>query len=275
MLTKKTYENSRKRYQEDIRQRKGSRRNLTLSLVVLLIGFGSFLGYYLYASEDFLIKNRTIEGLEQTTEAEVDAKLKEVMGKNIFFADMTSLAEDISALPWVQSVELKRLYPDSLSLIINERVPALWLQRGDERWLLDEQGVAVYKGENSLFQLPVLTYSDDVSGFPSVIVGEKVNLPSLHYAMESLSLFQKEASRIGFSVSGITSSDGKTFRLTAKREEHQGKNGKNVMEFMLISTVPFVKGEYLQKMISDYQKRKGKVPRFIDFRFNSMVIMRG
>ncbi len=273
MLTKKNYEHSRKRHREELKQSRHTRKSMTLTLIVLLFSFSGFLGYYLYSSDDFLIKNTVLNGVEQTEQKAIDAKVKQLLGKNIFFADITGLAESISALPWVQSVEIKRLFPDSLSISLNERSAAFWLQKGDEKWLVDEQGVALFKGENKLFELPLLTYAPQLFS-ADIITGEKVSLVSLPYAMKSLRELRKEVANFDMHIVSIKTDDAKTFRLLAKGDSATQGESKT-MEILVIKGIAVTGGAKLKKILADYKNRKGKDPHTIDFRFNNMIIMRG
>lgn len=89
----------------------------------------------------------TIElvGLEQTSEAEMIRALGVATGDPMLSLDIAVARARAEALPWVREAAIARRLPDTLSVIIQERVPfALW-QLDGTLWLMDETGTRITK----------------------------------------------------------------------------------------------------------------------------------
>lgn len=66
---------------------------------------------------------------QRVNEAEVMAILRRYVGSGFFEFDLDGVSRDLEALPWVASVELRRVWPDTLVLHLKEEVPiAQWGQ---------------------------------------------------------------------------------------------------------------------------------------------------
>lgn len=67
----------------------------------------------------------------------------DMQGQNIFLLDVTSLTQQIDALPQVSSSELSKQWPNRLSIHVVERVPALLWQIPQGTYSVDKQGVVI------------------------------------------------------------------------------------------------------------------------------------
>ncbi|MBS1182149.1 MAG: cell division protein FtsQ [Proteobacteria bacterium] len=68
-----------------------------------------------------------ITGQREIDEAEVLDTLSIHSGQSLFFYDATAARERLQSIPWVEDVSVMKLYPGTLRVIIEERVPAaLW-----------------------------------------------------------------------------------------------------------------------------------------------------
>lgn len=75
----------------------------------------------------FRISAVRITGQREIDEADVLDTLSIHSGQSLFFYDATAARERLQSIPWVQDVSVMKLYPGTLRIIIDERVPAaLW-----------------------------------------------------------------------------------------------------------------------------------------------------
>ncbi len=113
------------------------RLRLGLGLVGLLIllGMGTVLVTdRLYNQEQFKIQKITLTGDAAHVDREgLRASVVKLLEGNYFSIDSAHIVEVISKLPWVETVRLRRQWPDTLMIDIEEYQPiAHW---GDEQWL--------------------------------------------------------------------------------------------------------------------------------------------
>jgi len=79
------------------------------------------------------------------------------LGSNITTLDLAQVADDIQKLPWVESVHLRRSYPDRLTVSVVERTPTLMLADG-QLWFVDANGEVFKPVEpDEWTDLPVVT----------------------------------------------------------------------------------------------------------------------
>ena len=79
------------------------------------------------------------------------------LGSNITTLDLAQVADDIQKLPWVESVHLRRGYPDRLTVTVVERKPTLMLADG-QLWFVDAKGEVFKPVEaDEWTDLPVVT----------------------------------------------------------------------------------------------------------------------
>lgn len=74
-----------------------------------------------------------ITGQREIDEADVLDTLSIHSGQSLFLYDAVAARERLQSIPWVQSVSVMKLYPNTLRVIVEERVPsALWQRTIDE-----------------------------------------------------------------------------------------------------------------------------------------------
>lgn len=79
------------------------------------------------AEMGFRISAVRITGQREIDEGDVLDTLSIHSGQSLFFYDAAAARERLQSIPWVQDVSVMKLYPGTLRVIIEERVPAaLW-----------------------------------------------------------------------------------------------------------------------------------------------------
>lgn len=104
-----------------------------------------------------LLDVRSVElvGAEVTTTAEVE----EVTGllrdrPNLLLLPSERVRDDVSSLPWVESVKVDRMLPGTVRIRVVEREAAIVLSLGSARWMVDAHGYVLAAGADA--GLPVL-----------------------------------------------------------------------------------------------------------------------
>ncbi len=99
---------------------------------------------------------------QRVSESEVTAILQRSIGASFFEFDVDGVSAELELLPWVSSVELRRVWPDTLALHLKEEVPiAHW----GEGKLLNQYGELFAPANASDFtDLPKLDGPEDSQG---------------------------------------------------------------------------------------------------------------
>ena len=69
---------------------------------------------------------------------QIRAAVQPRLGKGFFALDLDAVQKAVAALPWVESVEARKRWPDTLELRIYERQP---FARWNEKRLISRQGM--------------------------------------------------------------------------------------------------------------------------------------
>ena len=80
--------------------------------------------------------------------------------------------ENLFANPWIQSIVVRREFPNRLRIDVVEKVPMFWLRQGDGLYFADNTGKVIapmHPGEIS--SLPVLEIADDLEDGSAVLAG--------------------------------------------------------------------------------------------------------
>ena len=103
----------------------------------------------------FGINDIQITGHRETSDLAVLEQLE--TGGSLINFDLAAAQERIAKLPWVASANLRKFYPDALTVQIQERTPfALWQQDGQVQ-VIDDTGTEIVPLEDSRFaKLPFM-----------------------------------------------------------------------------------------------------------------------
>ncbi len=119
-------------------------RRLPLYLFILPLCLISALTVaYLFSKEEplFSLKNVKIRGASQLSDSEIMQKAYPFLRESIFSTQVDKLKEAVLTHPFVREVSIKRLYPFSLVIEVQEKTAsALWVSPAGDVKVLDETG---------------------------------------------------------------------------------------------------------------------------------------
>lgn len=145
---------------------------LTLSLVTVL-GVGLLYGYrYLTTHPYFELKEIHVTGAHRLSRNTVLETADVDLGLNCLDMNVGEVEQRLSANPWVESVTVRRDFPNRLRINVEEKVPAFWMRQGDGLYFADASGKVIapmHPGE--MASLPVLTVADGLEEGPAVLRG--------------------------------------------------------------------------------------------------------
>lgn len=91
----------------------------------------------------------------------VSSWLSGVKGQTLFLVDSKQLAAGIQSKPWVESVAIKKSYPNRLQVsLVTKKPQALIIHKG-QPWFVDPQGILIERATPALLrglELPFLSY---------------------------------------------------------------------------------------------------------------------
>ena len=106
-----------------------------LSLVIILVVIGA--GCVVF----FRVGEITVTGESKYTSEEITAASQVELGDNLYLINTIKTGRKIvSALPYVDDVNVRRALPDGLVITVSERGPAAVIQGGDGWWIIDKKG---------------------------------------------------------------------------------------------------------------------------------------
>lgn len=174
---------------------KGVFRATKLVLIIAVLAFISRFVYgHMMVSPLLTLQKVTIEGCHETSERKLLSLTQLDRKPNLLSVDLAELRSKIEATPWIEQAEIKRIFPDKISIKITERNPAaiILLER---LYYIDGQGVIfarVPKGHQIGY--PVLTglRRDDFKAHPDqsrLLVSKALSLIKL---IEGAEVFSKK-----------------------------------------------------------------------------------
>lgn len=109
---------------------------LAIALVVLPI-VGVLRGWF--AAQRWPVTRLTVQAeFKHVSAAEIRAAVLPRLGKGFFALDLDAVQKAVAALPWVESVEARKRWPDTLQLRVYERQP---FARWNGKQLISRQGL--------------------------------------------------------------------------------------------------------------------------------------
>ena len=106
-------------------------------------------GAYIARMEPILpIRSIQLAGtFEYLDQREIESTLQIYLGQGFFSLNIHELQQDLHAKPWTESVSIRRIWPDKISVTITEKKP---VARWDGEHLLSDKA-QVYRAETSFF----------------------------------------------------------------------------------------------------------------------------
>jgi cell division protein FtsQ len=108
------------------------------------------------ADAGFAVRQVHLSGNERTTEDEAFGALDVTAGYSIFSVDPSAARKRLLALPWVADAEVRRQFPDTVTVRLIEKRPfALW-RNGRDMSVVERSGAVITREGLDSFHLPVI-----------------------------------------------------------------------------------------------------------------------
>tara|TARA_Y100001970_G_scaffold159268_1_gene194827 strand:+ start:15919 stop:16590 length:672 start_codon:yes stop_codon:yes gene_type:complete len=192
----------------------------------------------------FKIENIEIEGLELSNENEIKKKFNKLKNKSIIFIDNENLKNIINNTEFIDSFTLKKIYPNTIKIYIQESKPiAFFIKDKKKYFLLENERVAIVDISHEIKNLPLINGLNNEENFFNFYS----NLKSMNFVTESI----KEFNYFKVNRWDILLKDGKLIKLPSENYE--------------IS---------INKFLSIYDKHNFKSFKVFDFRTGQQLILK-
>ena len=131
----------------------------TASVVVALVAFGVYRTADLVSAAEALTVSRVeVKGTSRMSPGEVLALLDGLRGTSMVTANLESWRQRLLASPWVADAAIRRVFPGTVSVVIEEREPLGIGRIGGSLYLIDQRGAIIDEfGPNYAdFDLPII-----------------------------------------------------------------------------------------------------------------------
>jgi cell division protein FtsQ len=142
---------------------------LAIALISATIG--------LYTSPLLRVQKIQVVGATAVSTDELSS-LARLDGDSMMRLDLATAEERVESIPMVQSARLERRWPQTIRVVITERTPWAFWQAGEDRFVIDSEGV-VLPGSAPLENGPVIK---DLSGPLRLLPGDHVDSDAVFLA---------------------------------------------------------------------------------------------
>ena len=103
------------------------------------------------------IKIINIEGIINSNEKELNKNLEKLKGKSLIFISRNIIKESINDLNFIKEIKVKKIYPDTIKIIVVELKPLANFINKDNKFLILENGDLIENSsENKFDKLPII-----------------------------------------------------------------------------------------------------------------------
>lgn len=231
-----------------ISYRRKDRRGIKyLALLILLTSVGVVIAWFVLTIPYFCITRVEVRGEERLSK-EVILKWAAIPRQSsIFRVNLGEVSERITLASKIKKAEVRRVFPSTLLILIQERSPFAYLRKGSRFWEIDEEGVVIGEAVEKQ-HLPLITGVDlSPAQMQRIEMGVKI-LASFQKSGLPLSRIDiiNENSIVGYSEKGP--------RVYLRENHHLGYLS------------------YLPLILQD-AKRVDRRVKYLDLRFNRQVVV--
>ena len=134
MAKQRAFANKEREFQAQRLSRMGRALLLSLATVLSFAALGLLVADQIYRPNTFVISQLKIVGkFRHLDPVDVEAALADQDLGNFFSVELAAVKEKVETLPWVQQVDVRREWPNTLELMVTEQRPVMrW---GKDKWV--------------------------------------------------------------------------------------------------------------------------------------------
>jgi cell division protein FtsQ len=163
----------------------------------------------------FPTQNLIIENHQIIDEKKLIRELQYLIGKSLFFINKEKIRDSINNYQFISSFRIKKIYPKSIKIIINEKKPVAIYMKGKDKYYISEKG-----------NLVKFIYLKDYINLPTVF-GKKKKFNSLYKTLKVINFPIKEIKSLYFfdiNRWDILLKNQKTIKLSTNKPVENLKN---------------------------------------------------
>lgn len=175
--------------------------NVLLLLILVMVGLRTA-PLILRDMSMFRIDNFSISGNQYLSNGEILSLVNEFQDKNIFKVNLNLGLDNLLASSWVKTATLRRVFPSTIEINVEERLP-IGLARFDSLlYLIDSEGIVIeeYGPAFSSFKLPIIDGLQIGAAIDNEVDSVRANLlAEVVRQLESQSILANRVSQIDVS----------------------------------------------------------------------------
>lgn len=186
------------------------KRYLVLASVIGSLAVLAGWGYWVFTSPFFRVSDVVVEGNSRvSTDTIVGAA--NVFGESMFTTDLATTQKELYKLPLVNSVRVKREWPNTLKIVVEERKAWGTWEQGGVQYTIDRNGVVLGIGPAAP-DSPIIISSE----VGSRVQGDHVDYQAVDAAAE---IYEKLPRQLGTTVKEVSFIAGKGVQVTTANNQ--------------------------------------------------------
>ena len=119
-------------------------RRIVITIIILIIGGIIFAT----KSNVFIIKKVAILGNPIMSGEDVKKRTENLIGQNIFFINKHNIINEAKKNPYVENVEISKVYPKQINIKISEKQGIYYVDKDGYKYVLDNESILLEKTDN-------------------------------------------------------------------------------------------------------------------------------
>lgn len=231
-----------------------------------LLGFAAVFVYafhdFVRNSSSFQVKNVRIEGTRRLDDAVVLAQSGITAQDNVVFFDKGAARARVEAMPYVKRCAVDVLFPDTVTLTVEEREAVATVMVNSRSYALDSEGIVIY--EYGPEEMPMAPFLTNVGGLEFVEVGQKLTQPALRAALAVWKALSELSFVEELKVSELSAVHEDDIRMYCDETPYELRWGRGGLPGQENFALQARRLEYL------WRDKNGKIPcrEYLDLRFD-------
>lgn len=177
-------------------------RGFEALLMLALLGAAGYYGYeYMQDNDGFRVTEVTVDGVHILTAEQVVAQSGITLEDNILMLDQEAIRARIEQMPYVRTCAVSVVFPDTVELVVEERVPAASLLVHSRAYEIDAEGVVLK--EYAANELPRTPFITNVKDLEFVEIGDELEHAALHEALDVWQAYESRQDHHGVPVAEL------------------------------------------------------------------------
>lgn len=119
-------------------------RRIIITIIILIVGGIIFAS----KSNVFIIKKVAVLGNPTMSGEDVKKRTENLIGQNIFYINENNIINEAKKNPYVENVEISKLYPKQINIKISEKLGIYYINKDGYNYILDGKSNLLEKTDN-------------------------------------------------------------------------------------------------------------------------------